>query len=117
VSTKYWRDIQERTYPFDFDHASLINDFQRAAISRMQNYSYDPNGGFHCIATGLDWPATDVPTLMKYNFINTYAELKKEWQGAINNLNKRKLDWSLKVRECPSSRKFLKQKIYDKKLK
>jgi len=75
TDTKYWRDIQERTYPFDFDHASLSNDFQRAAISRMQNYSYDPNGGFHCIATGLDWPATDVPTLMKYNFINTYAEL------------------------------------------
>ena len=112
TDTKYWRAIQERTYPFDFNYPSLNNDFQRAVISRVQNYSYDPEGGFNCIATGLDWPATDLPTLMKYTSKSTYAEFKKEWEEAINQLNKRKLKWLFNVSGCLSSRAFLNQKIY-----
>ena len=44
----------------------------------------------------------------------TEEDFKKEWQGAINQLNNRKVDWYLKTRDCLSSREFLKQKIYDK---
>jgi len=62
----------------------------------------------------MDWFPTDLPTLMKYSYKFSEEEFKKEWQGAINQLNKKKIDWFLKARDCLSSREFLKQKIYDK---
>ena len=80
----------------------------------MEKYRYTPQGGAHCIATGMGWYPTDLPTLMKYAYKSTHEEFKKEFQGAIDQLNKRKVDWYLNVRDCLSSRKFLKQKIYDK---
>jgi len=114
TDTKYWRDIQERTYPFDFNYTSLNSDFQLAVIDRMQQCHYHVSGGLHCIATGLDWPATDLPTLMKWNFKSTYAELKKEWSEPISELNKRKMKWFLAVRDCPKTMDFLQEKIYGK---
>ena len=114
TDTKYWRDIQERKYPFDFDFYQANGDFQRLVGSKMEKYRYTPQGGAHCIATGMGWYPTDLPTLMKYTYKSTHEEFKKEFQGAIDRLNKRKVDWYLNVRDCLSSRKFLKQKIYDK---
>ena len=114
TDTKYWRDIQERTYPFDFNHSSLNSDFQLSAIDKMQNYHYSSSGGLHCIATGLDWPATDLPSLMKHFSKNTHADLKKEWTEPISELNKRKMKWFLAVRDCPTTLDFLQEKIYGK---
>jgi len=114
TDTKYWKDIQERTYPFDFNYPTLNSDFQRTAINKMQNYQYHSSGGLHCIATGLDWPPTDLPTIMKYNFISTYDDLKKEWSEPVSELNKRKMKWFLAVRDCPKTIDFLQNKIYDK---
>ena len=114
TDTKYWKDIQERTYPFDVDYPTLNSDFQRAVIDKMENYHYNSIGGLHCIVTGLDWPATDLPTIIKYNFLSTHAELKKEWSQAISDLNNRKMKWFLAVRDCPKTMDFLQQKIYSK---
>ena len=80
----------------------------------MENYHYNSIGGLHCIVTGLDWPATDLPTIIKYNFLSTHAELKKEWSQAISDLNNRKMKWFLAVRDCPKTMDFLQQKIYSK---
>ena len=114
TDTEYWRDIQERKYPFDNNFYEANGDFQRLVGLKMEKYRYSPKGGLHCIATGLDWYPTDMPTLMKYSYKFTREEFKEAWQGTINQLNKRKVDWFLKARDCLSSREFLKRKIYDK---
>ena len=40
TDTKYWKDIQERTYPFDFNYPTLNSDFQLTTIAKMVNYHY-----------------------------------------------------------------------------
>ena len=112
TDTKYWKAIQERAYPFDFDYPTLNSDFQLATISKMENHHYRPTGGLHCIATGMDWYPTDLPTLMRFSYKNTYKELKKMWQPSINKLNLRSLDWKRLAITCPSTLKFTKDKIY-----
>lgn len=112
--TPYWRDIQQRTFPFDINSFSTNSEFQRAVIQKFELNRYSPYGGLNCIATGLGWDATDLPNLMKHSFANTRDEFKKMWSDPVRKLSLRAMDWKIKARTCPTSEEFTRKKIYDK---
>ena len=114
TDTPYWRDIKKRTFPFDKTNYATSSDFQRSAVCKFELNRYPPYGGLHCISTGMGWDATDLPTLMNKNFINTKKEFKKLWGKAVSHLNLRFIDWKIKARTCESSEEFTRKKIYDK---
>ena len=114
TDTPYWRDIKKRTFPFDKTSYATSSEFQRATVCKFELNRYPPYGGLHCISTGLGWDATDLPSLMNKNFINTEKEFKQLWGEAVNHLSFRVIDWKIKARTCESSEEFTRKKIYDK---
>jgi len=114
TDTKYWKDNFNKEWSNDLINLkrNLTNGFVDAAINRDKDYHFPENGGFHCIATGMNWSPTDYETICLYQQ-KTKEELSKEWEQPINRLNMRKDDWNNTVQHLPSLYKFLKDNIYE----
>ena len=113
TDTKYWKDNFNKEWSNDLINLkrNLTYGFVDAAINRDNNYYFPENGGFHCIAAGMNWSPTDYETVCLYQQ-KTKEELSKGWEQPINRLNIKKNDWNNIVQHLPSLYKFLKDNIY-----
>jgi len=91
---------------------SLINGFLTAAYAKSEEYFFNIKGGLHCIAAGMHWSPTDLPSLEWTNFISN-KELKKTYEPVIKRLNERKKNWEKTIKGKSSLYQFLKTNIYE----
>ena len=113
TDTLYWQDIQERHYPIEEKVVRVDSDFQNVHKNRFRNYHYPTDAGINCIATGMNWYATDIVSLKYHLGIDNFDLIKLEWEPYIKQLNKRKEEWKKLVEGCPSLLEYLKKYIYN----
>ena len=68
--------------------------------------------GIHCIAAGMHWSPTDIPSLIKGNIDPDMASWKKKWKATADRLDKRKGEWKKAVKDAPVMHDFLKENYY-----
>jgi len=109
--TKYWRDVGSREYTQDFYDVSKTHNsaFLNTTSSRYNNF-YCDNGGINCIATGLNFFATDANALDQYDY---NEQSKKDWLWAAHKLTQKRDLWVKLVKDEPYLYDYLKEKIYN----
>jgi tryptophan halogenase len=113
TDTEYWKDIQKREYPIEQFNLQERNDFQRAVIEKMEINHYSSSGGFHCIATGMDWYPTSKERI-KYALSSVSDDdLKRHWLPFIKKLDVRRKKWKKLAANCPTLYQYLKENIYN----
>ena len=114
TDTKYWQSNFNKEWTNDLINLKrpLINGMVEAAIHRDDSYHFPHDGGLHTIAAGMNWPPTDLETIMYTNQLNK-GKLEKEYKDVIDRLDMRKKDWNFAVKHLPSLYKFLKDNIYE----
>ena len=113
--TEYWRNNLNKNWC-----ENLINlkpsaqvGFLNAALERTHNFCYNEDAGLHCIAAGMHWSPTELTTAMYINNIQNYSEFKKAWEPYIQQLNERKKNWNISIKNELSLFEFLKNNIYN----
>ena len=108
--TEYWRDIMNRQYSKNLvEHIpSWHRGFVEIAAQKLHEHHFKQEGGTHCIAAGLHWFPTDLPTIQAYNYNADMDVWKDIWQFTINNMNERKKEWANIVKKAPKLLDFLK---------
>ena len=111
--TEYWRDVMNRQYSDNLVNMqpSFVHGYVSAVFDKMRDYRFNPDGGLHCIATGMNWFPTDFPTIQSLNYNsrekcqlplgNDVASWEMNWKSTIDNLNQRKQDWKDSVEDAP----------------
>lgn len=113
TDTQYWKDIQKREYPIEQFNFQEKNDFQRAVVEKMEINHYDSIGGFHCIATGMNWYPTSVERIKYALSHKTNEELKSQWQPTIDRMNKSRDEFKKLANNCPTLYDYLKENIHN----
>ena len=113
TDTKYWKENFNKEWSrhlIDLKR-DLTEGFVTNAITKNSLFQFEKSEGLHCIAAGMNWPPTDLESMLYLNKIN-----KKEWIRAfkpcIDNLNKQKKLWDKSVKSSPSFYSFMKEHIY-----
>jgi Tryptophan halogenase len=109
--TEYWRDVGAREYSeymYNLNVSPHSDSFKFASSNRMNNYEFD-NGGINCIASGMNYFATDAHALNSYYHTD---EERKEWLTASHRLNKKRDHWHELVKDEPELIDILKERIY-----
>jgi len=83
--------------------------YDRGVYYQFRSLNHD---GTHCIAAGMHWSPTDIPSLVKENAISDRLYWTPQWQAASNRLNQRKKDWKKAVKNAPLTYDFLKKARY-----
>ena len=112
TDTPYWQDVQKRHYPIEKNLVRIQSEFQEIYIQRFSAYHYPPYAGINCIATGMNWYATDIPSLKYGLATHNLDSLKSDWQPYIDQLNTRKEKWKKGIKDCLSLLGYLKKYIY-----
>ena len=114
--TPYWKDNFNKQWSEDLlnlvpkSYTGLLQAvFDRAVHYKFKFKHYE---GTHCIAAGMHWGPTDVPSLIKANVITDMIHWSSEWQLAANHLNQRKDQWKEAMRNAPVMYDFLKENYY-----
>ena len=109
--SEYWREIANREFEpilIEQKAPSYICGFNAAVFERMRGFHFaNPRAGIHCIAAGLNWAPTDMPSLI-YDNCNSHFNVKKEFEFYINQLDKRKNQWKIDVSGYQSPYEYLK---------
>ena len=110
--TEYWKANANKEW-----ESSLINlnssihlGFYQAAEMRDFDYHF-PNGGLSCIAFGMEWYPTE-STNIKYQQGMSDEQFKKDYINQIKELDKRKNNLNMIVKDKPSFYDYHKQKFY-----
>jgi len=114
TDTKYWQSNFNKEWTNDIINLKrpLINGMVEAAIHRDDTYHFPHNGGLHTIAAGMNWPPTDLETIMYTNQLNR-NELELQYKEIIDRIDMRKNDWNNIVKHLPSLYDFMKENIYE----
>ncbi len=114
TDTKYWQSNFNKEWTSDIINLKrpLLNGMVEAAIHRDDSYHFPHDGGLHTIAAGMNWPPTDLETIMYTNQLNR-SELETNYKQFIDRLDMRKNDWNNIVKHLPSLYDFMKENIYD----
>ena len=69
--SKYWKNNFNKTWSNNLINLKpVIQDgFLANAIRRNQQYEYDVQGGYHCIAAGMHYGPTDIVSVLKNNIL------------------------------------------------
>ena len=117
--TKYWKDLLNKNWSSklnSLENNSHVYGVTESVFRRHQDYYFDKIGGLHCIAAGMNWGPTDLPSVLYHNQ-QSYEKFKKQWKDASENLRKRKKYWDIVCRKLPSYIDFLQHEIYQNKIK
>ena len=108
--TEYWRDIMNRQYSKELvEHTPVCHKGIVSAVSeKLHDHHFEITGGTHCIATGLHWFPTDLPTIQAYNYNRDIEHWKAQFEPTINNMNERKKEWANIAKKAPPLLDFLK---------
>ena len=114
--TPYWRNNFNRQWSEEMLNLvpSSYYGFTRVVMERGQLYRFtDPLAGIHCIAAGMHWSPTDIPSLIKGNVDSDMDSWKKKWKTTAARLDKRKDEWKKAVKDAPIMYDFLKDNLYE----
>ncbi len=114
TDTPYWKDNFNKQWSLDLLNLKkdLTTGFVENAINRNSFFHYDKNAGLHCIAAGMNWPPTDLETLMYLNHMNK-EQFMNHYQSFIKRLNTRKETWNKNIQSLPSFYDFMKEDVYE----
>jgi tryptophan halogenase len=110
--TEYWKDNLNRDYSKKISTNALlpsIQGFTSSVYQTFRDYKFRQDGGFHCIATGMNWFPTDVHSLNYDNCTNDY-DIKDRFYNAFLLMDKRKEEWNRIASNGASPYKFLKKR-------
>jgi len=113
--TPYWKSNFNRQWSEEMFNLvpPAYSGFKSAIYDRGSSYSFtNPKGGIHCIAAGMHWSPTDVPSLIKGNVEPDIDLWKKRWKLSADRLDKRKDKWKNAVKNAPVMYDFLKKNYY-----
>jgi len=113
----YWKDRLNKKYEIKTrtDSVAGLNDYIQ---QKMIDHHYNQKYGWHCIANGMGWNPTDMPTLNYFNYWtdeNDRKKFKQDVDNSIEFLEKRKTGWNLVAKSFNNYYDFLKKEIYDNK--
>ena len=113
TDTEYWRNNFNKQWDKKLLEIKprYLGNFRLLAESRYHDFTYNPQGGTHCIAAGMNFGPTDLDTI-KYSIKDNYNNFKITWLNAIKNLNRKKEKAELAVYHKPTLYKYLKNNIY-----
>jgi hypothetical protein len=86
-----------------------INGFTKAVFDVHRQYCHSHLAGLHCIATGMEWFPTDIPSL-KYNYVNI-DDARFNISSSV--LTQRRDEWKKAVKSCRTPYMFLKENFYN----
>jgi len=104
--TPYWQSNFNRRWSEE-----LLNLLPSSYLG-MSGMSVTPLSGIHCIAAGMHWSPTDIPSLVKANVAPNMDRWKKMWKSTADRLDKRKNEWKKAVKDAPIMYDFLKKHYY-----
>ena len=90
----------------------IIHGFQVAAFDRDENYRFETKGGLHCIAAGMHWSPTDLPSLFYTNCNADIEHWKKDWHNDICKLEMKKIIFKDSVKDVPTLKQYLERNIH-----
>jgi flavin-dependent dehydrogenase len=101
--TEYWKNSFNKSWDETLINLKPVGvtGFKEAVYNRTYNFKFNRNGGFHCIAAGMNWGPTDKVSLIKEAQLKE-ENLDKEFKECINNLNKKKEMCKILVKNKPS---------------
>ena len=113
TDTKYWRDIQEREFCKDLiePKAFAYNGFSRAVYDKYQNFQFNPFGGLHCIAMGMNWFPTDIDSITSSTLVSEDIHTLN-WKFCVEKLRQNKERREKIVKTAESFYNHLKNKFY-----
>jgi tryptophan halogenase len=113
TDTPYWQANLEREY--DPDLSKLMppasTGVKTNSIERFQQFQYNPNHGFHCIAAGMNYNPCDISTLLAYNFMFD-LEPKQFFARQLESVGSNIEAWEKTVSKYPSIKEYLEKNIY-----
>jgi len=114
--TPYWKDNFNKQWSEDILNLvpNSYSGFNHAIRDRGIEYRFtNPFAGIHCIAAGMHWSPTDIPSLIKLNTEPDIEHWKIKWTRAARFLNKRRDLWKRAVKDAPIMHDFLKEYHYE----
>jgi hypothetical protein len=108
--TKYWQDLINKDYDWELlnPHITISSGMRYLAMDRMSANEFQPTGGPHCIAAGLNWHPIDRIT----EKLDIDQLSQEEIDSIVNYLDQRKELWKDKVKNCYSLHDYLERTIY-----
>jgi len=115
--TEYWKHMNKKQWCENLITLKppSIHGFQLAANDRDIKYTFESEGGLSCIAAGMHWGPTDLPTLMYENVDSNTEAWKQNWSQAFLNLDSKKLAFKALTKDFPSLKNYLQDNIHDSK--
>ena len=112
--TEYWRHNLNKEWSKDVTERrpTLSDGIFTTIKTRNFDYYLDKESGISCIAAGMNWANTDLPTLIKGNAINDKNYWKNRFEKVIKNLERKKNKWQSAVKKAPKLYKFLQTNYY-----
>ena len=89
--TPYWRHCLNKNWSESLVNLKpeYVHGFQVAALNQSEDFSFPVSGGLHCIAAGMHWAPTDIPSLT-VNSTEDIEDIKKSFVSPVNQLQQRK---------------------------
>lgn len=90
--TEYWKHCFNKSWDKSMINlkANEIVGLKQAAKNRIYDFTHDTRAGSHCIAAGMNWSPTDIPSLIIHNNHRNIEDLKKQYDPIIYELYKLK---------------------------
>jgi len=113
--TPYWKDNFNKSWSEDLVNLvpSCYKGFDHAVYDRGFHHTFtEAEAGIHCIAAGMHWSPTDVPSIIKATNISDMRHWKTRWGAVTARLNRRKEEWKNAVKDAPLMYNFLKDACY-----
>ena len=116
--TPYWRANFNKQWSEDMINLNLPSyaSFASTVYDRGFYHRWGDEGikmVIHCIATGMHWSPTDIPSLIKENIEPDINYWKNRWKPVADRLDKRKEEWKKAVKDVPIMYDFLKENYYE----
>jgi len=112
--TEYWKANLNKEWSKDIIERlpTLTIGFLEAMKDRNFSYHHEENGGLQCIAAGMEWAPTDLPTLIRCTKNNDINYWNNRFKQATDNLEYKKNLWKNAVKDVPKMYDFLLNNYY-----
>jgi tryptophan halogenase len=115
TDTEYWKANFNKQWDKNLINCEPVHvaGIRRAAEHKRYSYKFPSEGGFHCIAAGMNWSPTELNTIKWFEGKN-YSNTESKWLPYITNMKKRKEKAEKEVKEEPTLYNYLKENVYEK---
>lgn len=112
--TPYWKNNFDKKWSEDLINLkpTQVSGFTSAAYNRTYFHKHLTNGGLHCIAAGMNWSPTNLPKLIKYNYLNSKEYWEENLKKISFNLKSKVKRWEKEAKNAESTYSFMKKNFY-----